>query len=348
MLHGDLVELASWEQTMTAKHPETDALHWHRQDPEWTCTGLSLPMTQLSSTTASTAENIFHAVTNAFLQHLGDKAGHIRCDGHGAEDGSLFCALAYFFDHFSHDALLKEFPKPREPIDTPEKLIALGKLAPSELKPSNYLRWLVALIGDLHQPLHWLREHSYGGKIKVQFRDQQYTLLSLWEELIPQHLPPPKSPAQLQKHYQEQSPAWWDKMPPELFREWARDTAQRVCQDVYSSIKSNNTDGSAGIDSPFKLEEDVFLRWVRLAQEFTTLGGERLAFILNDILEHKRHKVAHREGRGRFHRRKSWTRSLAINGLISVVVVPLLLSMLCLHAQTGHGSFLGFMTHLKI
>merc|ERR1719210_2851002 len=115
---------------MTKSYPETDTLHWHHQDPEWTCGGRG---------------------------GLGDKEGHVRCDGHGAENGSLFCALAFFFEHFAHDALLKEFPKPKEPIGTPASLQALEKVPTSDQTPSNFLRWLVILVGDLHQPLHWLR-----------------------------------------------------------------------------------------------------------------------------------------------------------------------------------------------
>merc|ERR1740138_1905380 len=37
LLHGDLIDFADWEKKMTSRHPETDVLHWHHQEPEWNC-----------------------------------------------------------------------------------------------------------------------------------------------------------------------------------------------------------------------------------------------------------------------------------------------------------------------
>merc|ERR1740130_683868 len=125
---------------MTLLHPETHQLHWHRQEPEWTCGSKG---------------------------GLGDGTGHVRCDGHGAEKGSLFCALAYFFDHFAADTLLKEFPPPKEPIDSPATLPMLQKIPSKDQNPAFHLKWLTILVGDLHQPLHWLHEHSYGKDIVI-------------------------------------------------------------------------------------------------------------------------------------------------------------------------------------
>merc|ERR1711879_199225 len=160
MLKGDITEFAGWEQSMTAKFPETDVLHWHRQEPEWRC---SKPG---------------EVNTDGRLSHFGDKARHIQCNGYGAERSSLFCALAYFFEQFAHDALLKEYPKPKEPTNTPDRLTALSKVPKSELHPSTYLRWLATLIGDLHQPLHWLGDHRYGKDLTVVYNGRQQSLLS--------------------------------------------------------------------------------------------------------------------------------------------------------------------------
>merc|ERR550514_744354 len=104
---------------MTGKFPDTDPLHWHRQEPEWTCGSRG---------------------------GLGDKEGHIRCDAPSAEKGSLFCALAYFFEHFAHDALLKEYPAPTEPIGTPQTLPMLEKVPSNETTPAHFLRWLAILV----------------------------------------------------------------------------------------------------------------------------------------------------------------------------------------------------------
>lgn len=314
MLHGDLIALSDWEKTMTKKLPETDALHWHRQEPEWTCAGLS----------SKAAPD---------QQHLGDKGGHIKCDGHGAESGSLFCALAWFFEHFAHDALLNEYPKPEVPIGTPKTLSVLAKVPTSEQKPSHYLRWLSILIGDLHQPLHWLREKNYGRDIKVIYKEEEYTLLSFWEDYLPRQLAPMQSSSALKAESMTKHFSIRHKLPTELFRDWAKETAETVCNKVYGAMEINHADGTRQIDNPFKLSEEMYQEWLGIASTLTTQGGIRLAFVLQDIIEHKKHKAALKDGRGRHHRKKNWKASLGTNAAVAAVVVPLLL--------------LGFRTHLN-
>jgi len=173
-------------------------------------------------------------------------------------------------------------------------------------------------------------------------------LLSFWEDYIPAHLPPSPSPEHLAKQYQDRSPAWWDKLPTELFRDWGKEVAEIVCSQVYAAMEVSNTDGSRKIDSPFRLEEEIFQRWVQLANDFTILGGQRLAWVLTEIIEHRKHKVAHRSGRGRHHRKQSWQKGFLTNALIAVCVVPTLLLVLRWHAGSGAPSLMGFFRqHLK-
>merc|ERR1719253_772058 len=64
----------------------------------------------------------------------------------------------------------------------------------------------------------------------------------------------------------------------------------------------NHADGTR-VESPFTLSDELFTKWATLAEEMMQLAGERLGFVLNEILEHKRHKEAHKEGRSLPHRR---------------------------------------------
>ncbi|CAJ1337732.1 unnamed protein product [Effrenium voratum] len=163
MMHSDVVNIGNWESVMDDKYPETKVLHWHHQEPEWACG-----------------------------QRDVQKTDHIRCDGHGAKRGSLFCALAFFFEHFADEMLLKEYPAPKTPIGTPKAISAFAKVDIEDLgdgkknrsnqKAAFYLRWLATLVGDLHQPLHWLAEKQYGEEVKLQFRGQEYSLLKFWED----------------------------------------------------------------------------------------------------------------------------------------------------------------------
>lgn len=272
MMHSDLPDIEKYEEIMTQKYPATDALHWHRQDPEWTCGSKG---------------------------GLGDR-GHIRCDGHGAAHGSLFCALAYFFEHFAHDALLKEYPQPKEPIGTPEHLYALKKVPAKDQNSATFLKWLVILVGDMHQPLHWLHEHDYGRGVKIRYKDEEHTLLSFWETYLPSHLTTKLEtgvqPSILDKDFDQHAKSWSHKVPTELFRDWGKEIAQRVCSEVYAPMTVNHADGTR-VESPFTLPDDLFDKWAKLAEELIQLSGERLGFILNDIIEHKRHKDAVKDGR---------------------------------------------------
>jgi hypothetical protein len=273
MMHTDVIDTADWEKKMLAQYPSTEPLHWHRQTPDWSCGSSG---------------------------GLGDKTGHLKCDGSTADKGSLFCALAYFFEHFAHDALLNEYPKVKDPVETPKNLVALDKVPSSELKTPNYLRWLISLLGDLHQPLHWLTEHQYGKDVQVIYKGETTDLLTFWETNLPKAMKPLKGgyhPDKSDKDYESRLPAWEHKNPTELFREWAKDAAQKLCTEVYAPMTVNHADGTR-VESPFTVSEELFARWLKLGEDLTELGGERLAFILNDIIEHKRHKDALADGRG--------------------------------------------------
>lgn len=287
---------------MTKQYPDTDAIHWHRQEVEWTCSAVK---------------------RGQELKQVGDGTGHIRCNGPGAKSGSLFCALAYFFEHFAHDALLKEFPSPKDPIETPTTLPALSKLPSRDLWPSRYLRWLAVLVGD-SQPLHWMSQHSYGKDIKIAYQNKTYTLLSFWEQYIPQNLPDMPTPKSMTTQFEARQPQWWQNMPTELFREWGKETSQALCDEIYAALEVPMDDGSRGINTavPFQLSEEMYQRWRKLAMDLTTLAGERLAFVFLDILEHQQHKAMYKEGRGRRHRRKNWASYLGTNAAIAAVLVP--------------------------
>jgi len=316
LLGGSLADFVDWEAAVAAEHPETASLHWHRQEPEWTC---------------STA--------------LGEH-GHIRCDGHGAEKGSLICALAYFFEQFAHAALLADFPKPREPINAPKELAALRGLGAGELTPAHYLRWLVTLMGDMHQPLHWLREHDYGSEVQVMYKGHSHSLLSFWEDYLPQQLPPLPDQAVLDASFQRGQRVFWHLPPAMHFRNWARDDATAVCSLVYGAMEEGNANWA---ESPFQLEEELFQKWLKLADELTVVGGERLAAVLIDILRHEDHRHAYEQGQVRWH---PWhmlrPNGFMKNAAVAVVVVPALLAGLWLHerAWTGRG-FRFWGTHLK-
>merc|ERR1712194_38802 len=103
-------------------------------------------------------------------------------------------------------------------------------------------------------------------------------------------------PDETDKDYDTISKGYGHKVPTELFRDWAKESAELLCTEVYAPMTVNHADGTR-IDSPFTLTEELFEKWTKLAKAQMALGGERLAFVLNDLIEHKRHKDAHKDGR---------------------------------------------------
>jgi len=312
LLEGDLVEFAGWENEMSEKRPETKALHWHRQTPEWTCsTGLGIN-------------------------------GKVHCDNKEAADDSILCVLSVTFKKYAHDAVLREYPIASDPLWNSESNFDWKNYIKDHHFEGMFgsataeLRWMVTLIGDMHQPLHWLRENDYGRDIKVTFRGKEYTLLSFWEDFMPTQLPPPPTQVELDQQYSSRIQTWVNVAPGELFRSWAKEGSEQACYRIYAGLDLSNT------SAPVVVTEEVFSRWRSLASELTSRAGQRVAFVLLDLFEHRRHKEAHSQGRGRTTRHTSHSTNLAKNAAIAAFLVPGLLFLFRWHDQNSGRAGAGF------
>eukprot|EP00415_Alexandrium_ostenfeldii_P002473 UN2473 len=153
--------------------------------------------------------------------------------------------------------------------------------------------------------------------------------------------------AELDKLFADMTTDWSHMVPTELFRDWARETAQLACRGIYSSITVNHADGSQTLES--KVSEATWNGWVKLAHEITIRSGVRLAYVLLDVIEHRKHKLHFLDGRGRQHRLTRYRRNFGINLCIAAVVVPTILVLLKLHERVGSKSFTGLvLKHLKM
>merc|ERR1712186_170963 len=94
--------------------------------------------------------------------------------------------------------------------------------------------------------------------------------------------------------------------PVELFREWGKEVAPIACNNVYSRIEVDHENGTRTIQSGFQLREDLYYEWLGIAESLIHKAGQHVAFVLIDLLEHHKHKIAFKEGRGRHSRRKKW------------------------------------------
>jgi len=268
LMHADPEDAARFEADMTAKYPETTGLQFHRQTPEWTC---SKPV-----------------------------EGKLAC-GTNIDQSSIYCAAIWFFEQFAHDALLEGL-QPQVTVGTITKPRLVSEIPSNELQQSHLLRWLMVLLTDMHSPMHIQRQWDYGRDIEVKFRGETYTLYQFWEDYLPNHLlgPRPSSDgsSKLDKAYSKETEKWGSLRHEDLFSRWAVNSAQKLCESVYAPIMTHDRNGDYIVEKGYEISEELFQKWASLAEEMLTLAGEHLAYVFNEIIEHKRHKDAAEDGRG--------------------------------------------------
>lgn len=385
-LAGHLASITTWEENMTKNHPETDVLRWHKQLPELECVDFS-------------------------------NRRHIRCEADEDAENSLFCALVFLFNHFAHASLLRAYPEPQEPVHIPRELPVLATIPKQERHKRHLLRWLVALLGDLHQPLHWFQEYNYARDMEIatkvnyvyegmqddcpgndlqiyrdmsratcenicnsdrncagfSFSDQDpgrlgkegcltksracniqagpcnnkfcfwkqskttesTSLLNVWESQIPSKLHELPDASVIKQRFHVNQLAWKHKRPTELFRDWAQEVAAVVCDEIYGPMREA---GAGIIHNPHSMTQDLYDRWASVAANLTEIAGQRIAFILLDLAEHKEHQLAHALWRGRRHHTRHWTSDLRKNLMVAVLLLPLLLFCLRFFQEKSLGN----------
>lgn len=99
-------------------------------------------------------------------------------------------------------------------------------------------------------------------------------------------------------------------------------------------METNHADGTRTIAEPFELTEGMYQEWLLYAKEATLLAGMRVAWLLLDILDHRKHKVTLLDGRSKLlNRHKQRWGDFLTNLGIGVAVVPPLLFLLRWHSR---------------
>lgn len=282
LLKADVIDVSDWEEKQVEDQPECQAMAVHKQDQKWGCqTG----------------------------KGIGTDAGLIQCDGNGAEPNSLICGFAYFWELYVNEKHLRGFPKPITPMMTPPRGASdcWYHMPKEKMKPENYMRWVVMAVGNMHQPLHYATQYTYGQKIQVFYDGNEMSLEKFWEEFIAQNLSHvngkwinlPKQDAVAQE-YTDRVGGWRKQNPLDLVRDWSQDISQLMCAEVFAPIEENKLDGSRTVKNRYKLEDDVVKGWIELAKKLTKMAALRLAFLLEAVLDHrKKRKKGKGKGKGK-------------------------------------------------
>jgi hypothetical protein len=138
------------------------------------------------------------------------------------------------------------------------------------------LRFIVHLVGDLHQPLHVGKCCDKGGnEVKVKWFGRDLNLHSVWDSALveEEQLSFSELAAKLQRHTSNADVlAWWDINP----RDWISESAQ-LRETVYP--ERNRKDPKA----PPELSYGYVYKYTPLMEQRLKQAGVRLAAYLNDI-----------------------------------------------------------------
>ena len=138
-------------------------------------------------------------------------------------------------------------------------------------KKKLYLRLLIHIVGDIHQPLHTGREVDLGGsKIKVLWFDKPASLHSVWDEKMIDHQEMDFIEYSKSINYTtKQQVIQWQKDP---ISHWLFQSYQ-LAEQLYHEIKVPNE----------KLSSSYNKQHIQAANEQLLKGGVRLAGLLNQI-----------------------------------------------------------------
>ena len=133
-----------------------------------------------------------------------------------------------------------------------------------------YLKMLIHLIGDLHQPLHTGRAEDKGGNdIQVRWYDSGTNLHSVWDTKIIESYG--MSYSELAKNFGTRSKTDYKKYSEGTLIDWVNES-RKLADTVYASAKVGQ-----------KLGYDYQDENIAMVTKQLKIGGIRLAAVLNDI-----------------------------------------------------------------
>jgi len=176
---------------------------------------------------------------------------------HAPPEGDALAALAHF----------------RETLHDPEASLADKQLA---------LRFVVHLVGDLHQPLHVGKCCDRGGnEVKVTWFGKATNLHSVWDSALvdEEQLSFSELADKLERHMSDrQRIAWWDINP----RDWASESAQ-IRDTLYPRPAKARTKGKKEKAKSPALSYAYVYTFTPVMEQRLSQAGVRLAAYLNAI-----------------------------------------------------------------
>lgn len=140
----------------------------------------------------------------------------------------------------------------------------------SDADKTFYLKMLIHLLGDLHQPLHIGREEDRGGNdIKVKWHYKDTNLHRVWDSQMIESYN--MSYSELAKNAEFLSKKQVKFLQQGSVIDWVNDT-QKLANQVYASVQEDENLGYA-----------YSYKFLNVARDQMQIAGIRLAKVLNDL-----------------------------------------------------------------
>lgn len=187
---------------------------------------------------------------------------------------------------------LKHFYGKLAPAKAPQ--VAIDWPAGMKLTDADNIKFLINLIGDLHQPLHLgFDQGDHGRNISVRFRGNVVSLYDLWDKEMTQAVMKDMpgfwwsgwTHIQRVGREYEVDKAEWEKSHVDTFDKWAAESAKFACSEVYTNPITGKRISEESQNGVFELDKRLFEKWKASLLNKLLIAGARTAIVLNSILK---------------------------------------------------------------
>ena len=161
------------------------------------------------------------------------------------------------------------------------QLAILARPIPDRYAREEALKWVVHLVGDLHQPLHTGEDHDKGGNLaQVKVNRRSYNLHAVWDYVLLErlHLPVDSLKGMLEREIASES-GWLDRNAQGTPSAWAM-ASHALAPDCYMLRGKRMRKGIK-----IQLDRDYVHAATLTTLAQLKLAGARLAFALNQALD---------------------------------------------------------------
>lgn len=254
---------------------------------------------------------------------------HYKPCNNDDDNHCLLGAMYWFFQKYAHHELLDYKPHYTPPISAVKELKKIQRL---DMPDSYVMRWLLTLVGDIHQPLHFGNQGDKRGEnLLVEFRSKKMSFWDYWERELPSSF---VKSSNMGDHLKAIQGSKVKSDPEHFFADWAAETQALACK-VYGML-GYTKDTKIDEKTTFPISEDLHTQFEDIMKTQIWRSAERTALLLENVLEHKKVKERIADGRHPVINPRHHTGNLGNNAIIAVVFFPMFyLSIMTLEKKAG-------------